>query len=124
MPDGLDDLGDRPNVVVLRTLSKAWGLAGLRVGYLVGAPEVAAAVRKVVTPFSTSTLAQAGRARRAGPGRRDGAAARVVVAERDRVTEALRKLVPDVPTSQANFVWLPLGERAVGVRQGVRDARA
>ena len=47
------------NVAVLRTLSKAWGLAGLRVGYLVASPEVAAAVRKVVTPFSTSMAAQA-----------------------------------------------------------------
>ena len=59
VPDGLETYGDRPNVVVLRTLSKAWGLAGLRVGYLVAQPEVAAAVRKVVTPFSTSLVAQA-----------------------------------------------------------------
>src|SRR5207244_9127394 len=59
VPDGLAAYGDRPNVVVLRTLSKAWGLAGLRVGFLVAAPEVAAAVRKVVTPFSTSGAAQA-----------------------------------------------------------------
>ena len=59
VPDGLDATRDRPNVVVLRTLSKAWGLAGLRVGFLVAQPEVAAAVRKVVTPFSTSAVAQA-----------------------------------------------------------------
>src|SRR5262249_37094679 len=44
VPDGLDAYGDRPNVVVLRTLSKAWGLAGLRVGYLVGHPDVVRAV--------------------------------------------------------------------------------
>ncbi|MEV4755697.1 histidinol-phosphate transaminase [Micromonospora sp. NPDC049559] len=113
VPDGLAGYGDRPNVVVLRTLSKAWGLAGLRIGFLVGHPDVAAAIRKVVTPFSTSAVAQA--AALAALQQEDEVRRRcaLVVAERDRVLEAVRKLVPDVPESQANFVWLPLGERAV-----------
>ncbi len=112
VPDALTTYGDRPNVVVLRTLSKAWGLAGLRVGFLVGQPEVAAAIRKVVTPFSTSLVAQA--AALAALDAEDEVRRRcaLVVAERERVTEALRKLSVDVPTSQANFVWLPLGDRA------------
>ncbi|MEH1099715.1 histidinol-phosphate transaminase [Micromonospora sp. CPCC 205561] len=112
VPDGLTYL-DRPNVVVLRTLSKAWGLAGLRIGFLVAQPAVAAAVRKVVTPFSSSMAAQAGAL--AALAQEDEVRRRcaLVVAERDRVTEALRKLVPDVPDSQANFVWLPLGDRTV-----------
>ncbi|MEV0717042.1 histidinol-phosphate transaminase [Asanoa sp. NPDC050611] len=109
VPDGLVAHGHRPNVVVLRTLSKAWGLAGLRIGYLVAQPTVAAAVRKVVTPFSTSAVAQA--AALAALRQADEVARRcaLVIAERDRVTTAIRELVPDVPTSQANFVWLPLG---------------
>jgi histidinol-phosphate aminotransferase len=113
VPDGLQTYGDRPNVVVLRTLSKAWGLAGLRVGFLVAQPEVAATVRKVVTPFSTSSAAQA--AALAALGQADEMRRRcdLVIAERDRLTTAIRKLVPDVPDSQANFVWLPLGERSV-----------
>ncbi|MCX4469695.1 histidinol-phosphate transaminase [Micromonospora sp. NBC_01655] len=112
VPDGLT-YSDRPNVVVLRTLSKAWGLAGLRIGFLVAAPEVAAAVRKVVTPFSTSMAAQAGAL--AALAQTDEVRRRcaLVVAERDRVTAALRKFVPDVPSSQANFVWLPLGDGAM-----------
>ncbi|MFG1774982.1 histidinol-phosphate transaminase [Micromonospora sp. NPDC049051] len=112
VPDGLTYL-DRPNVVVLRTLSKAWGLAGLRIGFLIAQPAVAAAVRKVVTPFSSNMAAQAGAL--AALAQEDEVRRRcaLVVAERDRVTEALRKLVPDVPDSQANFVWLPLGDRAV-----------
>jgi histidinol-phosphate aminotransferase len=111
VPDALDTYGDRPNVVVLRTMSKAWGLAGLRMGYLVAQPEVAAAIRKVVTPFSTSTVAQA--AALAALAQEDEVRRRctLVVAERARLTEALRKLSIDVPDSQANFVWLPLGER-------------
>jgi histidinol-phosphate aminotransferase len=100
-------------VVVLRTLSKAWGLAGLRIGFLVAQPAVAAAVRKVVTPFSTSGAAQAAALAALRQGDEVARRAALVVAERDRVTTALRKLVPDVPDSQANFVWLPLGERSV-----------
>lgn len=113
VPDGLRVYGDRPNVVVLRTLSKAWGLAGLRVGFLVAPPEVAAAVRKVVTPFSTSAVAQA--AALAALAQQEEVARRcaLVIAERDRLGEAVRKLGVDVPDSQANFVWLPLGERSV-----------
>jgi histidinol-phosphate aminotransferase len=113
VPDGVETYGDRPNVVVLRTMSKAWGLAGLRVGYLIAAPEVAATVRKVVTPFSTSAVAQA--AALAALRASDEMTRRVgwVVAERDRVLAAVRKLLPEVPDSQANFVWLPLGDRAV-----------
>jgi histidinol-phosphate aminotransferase len=112
VPDGLVAYGDRPNVVVARTLSKAWGLAGLRIGFLVGAPEVVAAVRKVVTPFSTSLPAQA--AALAALRAEDEMQRRVdlVVAERSRVVEAVRKVYPDVPDTQANFFWLPLGDRA------------
>jgi histidinol-phosphate aminotransferase len=117
VPDGLTTYGERPNVVVLRTMSKAWGLAGLRVGYLIATPEVAAAVRKVVTPFSTNALAQAAAlaALRAEPEMSRRVA--LVIAERERVLAAVRKLVPDVPDTQANFVWLPLGERSVPFAQ-------
>ena len=123
VPDGLAAYGDRPNVAVLRTLSKAWGLAGLRVGYLVAAPEVAAAVRKVVTPFSTSLAAQV--AALAALKAEDEMARRaaLVVAERERLLAAVRELVPDVPESQANFVWLPLGAHAAAVGQGCEEHR-
>ncbi|OJF16131.1 histidinol-phosphate transaminase [Couchioplanes caeruleus] len=112
IPDGLEAYGDRPNVVVLRTMSKAWGLAGLRIGFLVAQPDVAVAIRKVLTPFSTSLVAQA--AALAALDAEDEVRRRcgLVIAERERVTEALRKLLPDVPSSQSNFVWLPLGDQA------------
>jgi histidinol-phosphate aminotransferase len=110
VPDGLAVYGDRPNVVVLRTLSKAWGLAGVRIGFLVAAPAVADVVRKVLTPFSTSALAQA--AALAALDAADEVDRRVarVLTERDRLLPAVGKLVPEVPESQANFFWLPLGE--------------
>ncbi len=112
VPDGIELMRGRPNVAVLRTFSKAWGLAGLRVGYLVAEdPAVADAVRRTHVPFSVSMLAQA--AAVAALDSEDEVRRRVaaVVAERDRLGAALRDRGFDVPDSQANFVWLPTGER-------------
>jgi histidinol-phosphate aminotransferase len=110
VPDALALFGDRPNVVVLRTFSKAYALAGLRVGYCVGPPEIIAQVRKTQTPFSVSALAQ--EAAIAALQEHEEVARRVAltVGERERVTHELRALGYDLPTSQANFVWLPLGQ--------------
>ena len=79
VPDGMDLYRDRPNVAVLRTFSKAYGLAGLRVGFLVGHAPVAAAVRKTMLPFTVNAVAQAAaiaslaaEARTAGAGGRGG----------------------------------------------------
>jgi histidinol-phosphate aminotransferase len=118
VPDGLEVAGDRPNVAVLRTLSKAWGLAGVRVGWLTAPEPVADAVRKVITPFSVSALAQP--AAIAALQQEDEMRRRVdiITAERTRVTDALRGWLPDVPTSQANFVWLPLGDRSAAFGTG------
>jgi histidinol-phosphate aminotransferase len=113
VPDGLAAYGDRPNVVILRTLSKAWGLAGLRVGFLIAQPAVAETVRKVVTPFSTNALAQAAALAALAAPEEMRRRCDLVIAERGRVTDAMRKLVPDVPASQSNFIWLPLGERSM-----------
>jgi histidinol-phosphate aminotransferase len=118
VPDGLAAAAGRPNVVVLRTLSKAWGLAGIRVGWMAATPAVADAVRKVVTPFSVNHLAQA--AALAALDAADEMERRVelVVGERTRVRDALLDLRPDIPDSQANFVWLPIGADAVDFAVG------
>ncbi|MFD0557649.1 histidinol-phosphate aminotransferase [Stackebrandtia endophytica] len=111
--DGFEEFGDRPNVAVLRTFSKAWGLAGLRAGYLIAAEPVADAIRKVVTPFSTNACAQFAALAALRAEDEMSRRAALVVAERDRVIRSLRELVPDVPDSQSNFAWLPIGERSV-----------
>jgi histidinol-phosphate aminotransferase len=112
VPDGLDVAGDRPNVVVLRTLSKAWGLAGIRVGWLAAPEPVAETVRKVVTPFSVSLVAQAGALAALDAVGEMQRRVDLVVAERARVHAAVAALGVDVPATQANFVWLPLGDRS------------
>ena len=116
VPDGVELMRGRPNVAVLRTFSKAWGLAGLRVGYLLAEdPAVADAVRRTHVPFSVSSLAQA--AAVAALASEDEVRRRcaAVVAERARLTGALRDRGLPVADSQANFVWLPLGERTATV---------
>jgi histidinol-phosphate aminotransferase len=108
VPDGLVAFRDRPNVVVTRTFSKAFALAGLRVGYCVGAQEVVQAVRKTQIPFSVSGLAQQCAIAALGDEAVVARRAAMTVAERLRVSSALRELGYDVPPSQANFVWLPI----------------
>ena len=112
-PDGLRLAAGRANVVVLRTFSKAYGLAALRIGYLVGHPVVAEAIRKAYLPFSVSGLAQAAAVAALGAEAELMARVDTTVAERERVRTALTAAGRTVPASEANFLWLPLGERAV-----------
>ncbi|MBO0854561.1 MAG: histidinol-phosphate transaminase [Nocardia sp.] len=111
-PNGIELGRTRSNVIVLRTFSKAYGLAGLRAGYAIGDPEIVTALQKVHIPFSVNRLAQTAalaclQARHELLERTDR-----VVAERNRMREALMTAGYRVPPSQANFVWLPLGERS------------
>lgn len=112
--NALELAASRPNVLVLRTFSKAFGLAGLRVGYGIGSPQVIAGMRKVATPFGVSTVAQSAAAACLQPAglahmRRSVAAC---VSERERLTVGLRAAGWEVPDSQANFVWISTPEAA------------
>jgi histidinol-phosphate aminotransferase len=113
IPDGLTLLDEHPNLIVLRTFSKAYGLAGLRVGYAIAAdPALAAALRQTQVPFAVSSVAQAAALASLAPEAEAQLLARVadVVTERARVTSAVATLGYHVPPSQANFIWFPLGE--------------
>ena len=101
----------RPNVVTLRTFSKAYGLAGFRVGYLIGDRVVAGAVRAASAPFGVSVPAQA--AAVASLRAEDQLLERVteLIKERQLVLDGLRDLGFTIPDSQSNFVWLPAGEK-------------
>jgi histidinol-phosphate aminotransferase len=111
VPDGINLYRDRPNVAVLRTFSKAYGLAGLRIGFLIGHEPVAEAIRKTMLPFTVNAIGQA--AAVASLNAEDELLERVetVVKERDRVREALREEGWTVPATEANFVWLRLGDQ-------------
>ena len=109
VPDGMALYRDRPNVAVLRTFSKAYGLAGLRVGFLVGHPPVAAAVRKTMLPFTVNAVAQAAAIASLAAEAELLERVDAVVKERSRVRDELLAQGWSVPPTEANFVWLRLG---------------
>ncbi|HET7734576.1 MAG TPA: histidinol-phosphate transaminase [Nocardioidaceae bacterium] len=109
--DGVALTRTHENVVAMRTFAKAYGLAGLRCGYLVASPVVAGAVRACSLPFGVSSIAQA--AAVASLSREAELLERVeaLVVERARVVGALSDQGWKLPDAQGNFVWLPLGDR-------------
>jgi histidinol-phosphate aminotransferase len=110
-PDAtLDLLDDFPNLVALRTFSKCYGLAGLRVGYAIGSADFRAAVDAVRQPFSVNALAQAAGAEAIL--HQDDVLLRVetTVAERLRVEEGLHRIGLETAAAQANFSWIDLGD--------------
>jgi histidinol-phosphate aminotransferase len=110
--DGLALYREHPNVLVLRTFSKAYCLANLRIGFAIAPEPVADALRACTPPFAVSTVAED--AALAALSCEDVLLARVedLVKERARVYESLRAMRFDVPPTEANFVWLPLGPDA------------
>ncbi|RAJ66463.1 histidinol-phosphate aminotransferase [Streptomyces sp. Amel2xB2] len=120
--DGVELYRDRPNVCVLRTFSKAYGLAGLRVGFAVAHEPVAAALRKTAVPFGVSQIAQD--AAVASLRSEDELLERVeaLVAERARVSRELVAQGWTVPESHANFVWLRLGDRTTAFAEACEQA--
>jgi histidinol-phosphate aminotransferase len=130
-PDAtIDLLADFPNLVVLRTFSKVYGLAGVRVGFALGSAKFRAAIDAVRQPFSVNALAQAAAAEAIL--HQDDVAQRVerTLIERVRVEEGLCELGLETAETQANFSWIDLAdanepqvvaglaERSIAVRPG------
>ncbi|HEV7615646.1 MAG TPA: histidinol-phosphate transaminase [Solirubrobacterales bacterium] len=110
-PDAaVDLLADFPNLVVLRTFSKCYGLAGLRVGYALGSPSFRAAVDAVRQPFSVNALAQAAGAEAILHQDDVRSRVEVTIAERLRVEEGLHDLGLSTSETEANFSWVDLGD--------------
>jgi len=111
-----------PNLVVLRTFSKAYGLAGLRVGYALGPAYVLDAVRACAIPLSVTAQGQA--AALASLEREDELLGRVaeLAERRDRIRAGLLEQGWDVPEAQGNFVWLPTGEHTAFAAEAFEHA--
>ncbi|OMH34313.1 histidinol-phosphate transaminase [Tersicoccus sp. Bi-70] len=109
--DGIALYREYPNLVLLRTFSKAHGLAGLRVGYTVAQQGITENLRVSAVPFAVSSLAE--QAAIVSLDHLDEVLARVdgLVAERERVVTALTERGWDLPQAEGNFVWLRLGDR-------------
>ncbi|AYY11651.1 histidinol-phosphate transaminase [Actinobacteria bacterium YIM 96077] len=108
--DGLALYRRYPNICVLRTFSKAYGLAGLRVGFAFAHDDVADALRKTAVPFGVSGVAQAAAVESLNREAELMQRVESLVKERSRVQEALRAQGWRIPHTEANFIWLELGE--------------
>ena len=112
VPDGVALGRQRDNLAVLRTFSKAYGLAGLRVGYCVAPERITAALCKMFVTFSVNALAQVAAVASLEVADELLARCQGIATERSRVRAELLAMGYLVTESQANFVWLPLGEQA------------
>jgi len=119
--DGLEFFRRYENVAVLHTFSKAYGLAGLRVGYAIAPARVAENLRRVALPFGVSQLAQV--AAIASLDAEDELNERVarITRERTRVVAALRDLGWSIAEPFGNFVWLRAGERTGEIDAALRE---
>lgn len=119
--NGLVLMAQFPNVAVCRTFSKAYGLAGARLGYLAGSEEFVEALIKVAIPFGVNALAQVAGLESIGEEAQQQLQQRVTetINQRERVTESLPEEL-QVP-SQANFVWLPVGEKAEALEAAMKE---
>lgn len=111
--DGVSWLADFPNLVVVRTFSKAWGLAGLRVGYGVSHPSVAAMLNRVRQAFNVSSVALAGAAAALDDEAHVAKAVSIAVAERQRVAAALQAMGTRTVPTAGNFLLIHAGEGAL-----------
>lgn len=120
--DGRTLIGRYPNLVVLRTFSKAYGLAGLRIGYAIGPERLLNAARSTAIPMSVTDIAQA--AALASLDREDELLARVaaITERRTRLRDTLLEQGWDVPQAEGNFVWLPTGIHTAAAIDAFFDA--
>ena len=109
-PVGIDYFRAYPNVVIAHTFSKAYGLAGVRVGYAIAPAPLAAAMRKVAVPFGVTSLAQISALASLEAENELQERVDALVAERERVVAALGEAGWVLPETQTNFLWFPLGE--------------
>jgi histidinol-phosphate aminotransferase len=124
-PDALDGMAyvrdrsaaGRGNVVALRTFSKAYGLAGMRIGYGVSSEDVAERLRRLALPYSVSSVAQAAAVASLDADEALAVRCAAVIEERERVRTELLGLGHEVPVSGANFLWLGLGPHADAFRR-------
>ena len=119
--DGLPVVREHPNTVTLRTLSKAFGLAGLRAGYGVASPALVDLARVAELPFALGSITIAAAA--ASLDAREEIAERVddLVARRGRLVAGLVAQGWDVGDPQGNFVWLPTGERTADIAPALAE---
>ncbi len=110
--DSVEAYRKKKNLLILRTFSKVYGLAGLRIGYAIGRPELLAAMNKLKTPFNTSGVAQAAALAALDDKEHVACCIETNATERKRLNEGLAKLGFRPAPSEANFVFMVVGPDA------------
>lgn len=118
---GIDLFRKYANVAVLHTFSKAYGLAGLRIGYAIAAPELIVNLRKVAVPFAVTALAQQAAIASLRAESELQVRVEILISERRRVRAALLDLGLPVLPSEANFLWIDSGEHTDALAQLFED---
>ncbi|MBU2710356.1 histidinol-phosphate transaminase [Zooshikella harenae] len=116
-PNGLRLQQDLPNLVVCRTFSKAYGLAGLRVGYAVASPEITDMLNRVRQPFNVSSLALAAAEAALHDQPYLTKACQINHEGMEQITSALNAFEVSFIPSKGNFVTADFGENAAGINQ-------
>jgi histidinol-phosphate aminotransferase len=122
--DGRTLIGRHPNLVILRTFSKAYGLAGLRVGYAIGPVPLLDAARSTAIPLGVTAASTAAALASLEPAAEAELLARVetIAQRREALRDALVAQGWPVPRAHGNFIWLPTGERTTAVADRLFDA--
>jgi histidinol-phosphate aminotransferase len=116
-------VAEHPNVIVTRSLSKGYSLAGLRFGYLIAGPELVAGLIKVKDSYNCDTLSLVGASAALEDQAYLAQTRRRILATRRRLTEAARGLGYHVPESQANFIWCTGGPPAAATYEALKDRK-
>ncbi len=118
------DLFDaHPNVAVAHTFSKAYGLAGLRIGYCIAHEDVISEMMKARLPFSVTDMAQVAAVASMDAQDELDERVRAIVAERGRVVDAIRAMGWFLPEPEGNFFWVPLREQTAQAAQAFDEAK-
>jgi histidinol-phosphate aminotransferase len=107
------------NLLILRTFSKVYGLAGMRIGFAIGRPELHAAMNKLKTPFNTSGIAQAAALAAIDDREHVERCISTNAIERARLTDGLRALGLAPVTSETNFIFMEVGPEAKEICDGL-----
>jgi histidinol-phosphate aminotransferase len=118
--DAIGLIADHPNVIVLRTLSKGYSLAGLRLGYLIARPEIVEGLIKVKDSYNCDTLSLVGGAAALEDQAHLTVSTAMIRSTRARLARAMREMGYHVPESHANFVWCTGGPPASATYEALK----
>ena len=115
MPHSVELFRRRDNLLILRTFSKVYGLAGLRIGYAIGRAGLVAAMNKLRTPFNAAGVSQAAALAALDDAEHVKRSVETNAAQRSRLFEEFSRLGLRVTRSHANFIFIDVGSRASGL---------